>query len=70
MSITSLLGTDGRLARRSYAALERRTIREQRATRQERALLDNEEYNEAFRTFVVDRDNEATDDAIALASVL
>ena len=52
-------------------AIDRRaTLRKQRATRQECAMHDTDDYNEAFKAFAKNRDEEDTDDAIARGKVL
>ena len=52
-------------------AIDRRTtLRKQRATRQERAMHDTDDYNEAFKAFAKNRDDDNTDDAIASGRVL
>jgi hypothetical protein len=69
MSVSTLL-QNGRLQGKQLYKLDRAEVRAGLAERQERALLDNDEWNEAFKTFVHDRDNDLADDAISLGAVL
>ena len=66
MSTVSLLDTSGALMRltRLQAQETRKRIRQQRAAREERAFLDDDDLNEAFRAFAKNRDLEDSDDAM------
>ena len=66
MSTVSLLDTSCALMRltRLQAQETRKRIRQQRAAREERAFLDDDDLNEAFRAFAKNRDLEDSDDAM------
>jgi hypothetical protein len=72
MSVSSMLDTSGALMRLTrLQAIDRRAqVARQRALRQERADHDNEEYNEAFHTFLRHRDNEINEDMRSHETVL